>query len=166
MSEAGSTHALIERNGSERLAPKRLPQLSVSGILSPISVAIDLAEGRAPGHARRVAYIAMSLAAALGLEREEQIAACHAGLMHDIGVIAAGARVAGATRGDERLVFSTLPLLTPEEAVAGFGDASPAVIDGVAQHVSFGASAARDLGLSEDVVQAISTHHERWDGEG
>ncbi len=164
LSEAGSTHALIEH--SDRPTPKRLPQLSVSAILSPISVAIDLAEGRTAGHARRVAFIAMSLAGALGLDRETQIAACHAGLMHDIGVIAAGARVAGATRGDERLIFSTLPLLNPEEAVAGFGDASPAVVDGVAQHVSFGAFAARDLGLSEDVAQAIATHHERWDGEG
>lgn len=167
MSEAGSQHALIDRGASERLSTqKRLPQHSVSALLSPISLAIDLAEGRSPGHARRVAYIAMSLAGALGLERETQIAACHAGLLHDVGVIAAGARVAGATRGDERLVFATLPLLSPEEALSGIGDLSPAVIDGVTQHVSFGAFAARDLGMAEEVVRAISTHHERWDGEG
>lgn len=131
-----------------------------------MSQAIDLAEGRTPGHAQRVAFISMAIAETLGLDRESQLAACYAGLLHDLGVVAAGADIAGSTSGDERLVFASLPLLTPGEALAGSGEHSFAYVDRVAGHVDHGARAAQFLGLSEEVSRAIATHHETWDGEG
>ncbi len=108
----------------------------------------------------------MAIAETLGLDKESQLAACYAGLLHDIGVVAAGADIAGSTSGDERLVFASLPLLTPDEALAGAGDASYAYVDRVAGHVEHGARAAQYLGLSEEVSRGIATHHETWDGEG
>jgi HD-GYP domain-containing protein (c-di-GMP phosphodiesterase class II) len=135
-------------------------------VLIPLSQAIDLAEGREPGHAQRVAYIAMTIAERLGLEKGTQLEACYAGLLHDLGVVAAGADIAGSTSGDERMVFASLPLLTPEEALAGSGDHSYSYVDRVAGHVDHGARAAQFLGLSEDVARGIATHHETWDGEG
>lgn len=108
----------------------------------------------------------MAIAEALDLEREAQLAACYAGLMHDLGVVAAGAEVAGSTAGDERMVFASLPLLSPDEALAGSGDTSYTFVERVAGHVDHGARAARFLGLSEEVAAAIATHHETWDGEG
>ncbi len=111
-------HALAERPERTR-SLRRLPQHTISNVLIPLSQAIDLAEGRTPGHAQRVAFISMAIAETLGLDKESQLAACYAGLLHDIGVVAAGADIAGSTSGDERLVFASLPLLTPDEALGG-----------------------------------------------
>jgi HD-GYP domain-containing protein (c-di-GMP phosphodiesterase class II) len=108
----------------------------------------------------------MSIAEVLGLDKESQLAACYAGLLHDLGVVAAGADIAGSTSGDERLVFASLPLLTPDEALAGSGELSYAYVDRVAGHVEHGSRASQFLGLSEEVARAIATHHETWDGEG
>ena len=129
-------------------------------------MAIDLAEGRAQGHAQRVAYISMAVADAMGLDRDAQLSAGYAGLLHDIGVIAAGSEISGATGRDERLIFAALPLLRPDEALSGSGDFSGTYAERVAEHVAHGARAARQLELPNDVVRAILTHHEQWDGGG
>jgi HD-GYP domain-containing protein (c-di-GMP phosphodiesterase class II) len=108
----------------------------------------------------------MCVAEALQLDAEAQLGACYAGLLHDIGVIRAGAEVASLVRGDERLVFASLPLLSPEEAVAGLADGSDLVISRVSEHTMYGASAALELELPDAVARAIATHHERWEGSG
>jgi HD-GYP domain-containing protein (c-di-GMP phosphodiesterase class II) len=108
----------------------------------------------------------MAIAETLGLDKESQLAACYAGLLHDLGVVAAGADIAGSTSGDERMVFASLPLLTPDEALAGAGDHSFTYADSVAGHVDHGARAARFLGLPDEVAEAIASHHETWNGDG
>jgi len=113
-----------------------------------------------------VAYIALSIAGALELEAERQLATCYAALLHDIGAIAAGAEIAGYTRGDERLLFASLPLLSPEEAVIGACDSPELIVDRIAEHVMHGARAARELDLPTEVIRGIETHHEHWDGSG
>jgi HD-GYP domain-containing protein (c-di-GMP phosphodiesterase class II) len=165
LSEVSGGNALAQRPERNR-SLRRLPQHSISNVLVPLSQAIDLAEGRAPGHAQRVAFISMAIAEALGMEKEAQLSACYAGLLHDLGVVAAGADIAGSTSGDERLVFASLPLLTPDEALAGSGDSSYAYVERVAGHVDHGSRSAQFLGLSEEVARAIAAHHETWDGEG
>jgi putative nucleotidyltransferase with HDIG domain len=165
LTEVRGQHALVERT-PERQSTKRLPQHSISNILVPLSMAIDLAEGRSPGHAQRIAYISASLAESLGLDREQQLSACYAGLLHDIGVIASGSEIAGAAGRDERLIFASLPLLRPDEALAGSGDFTGQYAERVAEHVDHGAIAARHLELPHEVSRAIATHHERWDGDG
>jgi putative nucleotidyltransferase with HDIG domain len=166
LNEVRGQNALFESTHERSPAARRLQQHTVSALLIPVSQALDLAEGRAPGHANRVAYIAVSVAAVMELNSDLQIATLHASLLHDIGTIPAGADLAGFTRGDERLVFASLPLLSPDEAVAGASDTPEAIVDRVADHVSHGARAARDLDLSDEVAKAIATHHERWDGGG
>ena len=167
MNEVRGQNALFDSPAVERSqGARRLQQHTISGLLIPVSQAIDLAEGRAPGHASRVAYIAASLGEALELNNDQQLATLYAALLHDIGAIAAGADVAGYTRGDERLLFASLPLLNPDEAVAGASDTPEAIVDRVADHVTHGARAARELDLSDEVAKGISTHHERHDGGG
>jgi putative nucleotidyltransferase with HDIG domain len=167
LNEVRGQHALFESGSAERnQASRRLQQHTVSGLLIPVSQALDLAEGRDPGHATRVAYIATSIAMALELDKEAQLATLYASLLHDIGTISAGADLAGFTRGDERLVFASLPLLTPDEAVAGASDTPEAIVDRVAEHVTHGARAVRELDLPDMVAKAVATHHERWDGGG
>ncbi len=167
MNEVRGQNALFESASAERSqSTRRLQQQTVSGLLIPASQAIDLAEGRAPGHANRVAYIASSLAAVLELNNDLQLATLYAALLHDIGTISAGAELAGFTRGDERLVFASLPLLSPDEAVAGASDTPEEIVERVADHVTHGARAARELDLSDEVAKGIATHHERHDGAG
>jgi putative nucleotidyltransferase with HDIG domain len=167
LNEVRGQNALFESGSAERSqASRRLQQHTISGLLIPVSQALDLAEGRDPGHATRVAYIATSIATALELDKEAQLATLYASLLHDIGTISAGADLAGFTRGDERLVFASLPLLTPDEAVAGASDTPEAIVDRVAEHVTHGARAVRELDLPDLVAKAVATHHERWDGAG
>src|SRR5206468_4958300 len=66
-----------------------VPRLSRGTVLAALSHAFDLAEGRRPGHAQRVAYVGIYLASELGLEPgriEEVFFGC---LLHDIGMATA-----------------------------------------------------------------------------
>ena len=91
-----------------------LPRLSRGTLLAALSRALDLAEGRRPGHAQRVAYIGVFLASELNLEPqriEEVFFGC---LLHDVGMASSslmprldttrGAKlIAGAARTTEVL---------------------------------------------------------------
>ena len=100
--------------------------------------------------------------------RQAHVSACvYAALFHDIGVVAAGAQLAGLTTGDERLVFASILPLAPEEAALGVANAAPnAVVDRIVDHVIHGARAAQELSLPQEAIKGISAHHERWDGGG
>ncbi len=132
-----------------------------------MSNAIDLAEGRAPGHAQRVAYIATTLATMLGVDNDLRLTTCYAALFHDVGVISAGAGLSDITHGDERATFASLPLLTPEEAALELRSSAPdLVVDRIIDHAVQGARVAHELSLPEDAIKGISCHHEQWDGSG
>jgi len=159
--------AVTESTAEQPPVQRRLPSHSLSDLLIPLSGAIDLAEGRDPGHAQRVAHIALSLSGSLGLASSDRLACAYAALFHDLGVVAAGAQLAGLTLGDERLVFASIPPLAPEEAALGIASSSPSLVaDRIIDHVVLGARAAQDLTLPEAAISAISAHHERWDGGG
>ncbi len=155
-----------ERSRESGTAARRLPQHTVTELLLPLSTALDLAEGRAPGHAQRVAYIAASVAELLDLETQMRLACCHAALLHDIGVVPTGAAVASVTHGDERLLFASLPLLMPEEAAMGSSDTPDLVIERLVDHTIHGARAAQELMLNQEAIKGVASHHENWDGSG
>ena len=60
-------------------------------LLTGLSHAFDLAEGRRPGHAQRVAYIGITLASELNLAPSEVEDVFFACLLHDIGMSGVGA---------------------------------------------------------------------------
>ena len=66
--------------------------------------------------------------------------------MHDIGVIVSGAGMSEYTRGDERLVFAPMPLLTPDEAATGT-DSPEEVAQRILDHVIHGSRVVQELGL-------------------
>ena len=165
MSEA-SKHTVIERSRQGRQASKRLPTHTFSDLLIPASAALDLAEGRQPGHAQRVSYIATAVADAAGLGAQMQLSCCYSALLHDVGVLPAGAGLGSYTHGDERLVFAALPLLTPEEAALGTSEAPESVAERIVEHAIEGGPTAGRLGVPADAIAGISTHHEHWDGTG
>ncbi len=63
-----------------------LPALRRADMLAELSAAFDLAEMQPAGHAARVTYIALQIAAELGLEPETRERVLYTGLLHDAGV--------------------------------------------------------------------------------
>jgi len=141
-----------------------VPRLSRGTLLTALSRALDLAEGRRAGHAQRVAYIGVFLASELNLDAqriEEVFFGC---LLHDVGMASCnllqridtthGARlIAGTSRSVE--VLSQAP-------AGGWSE----MVEAIAQHCEEGAKIVRRLGLSEAVARAVATHHDCWDGSG
>jgi putative nucleotidyltransferase with HDIG domain len=122
-----------------------VPRLSRGATLTALSRAFDLAEGRRPGHAQRVAYIGVYLASEVGLDAasiEDVYFAC---LLHDVGMAAApNERTATGARGAE-----------PGGAV-----------ETLALHCERGAQTVRKMGLGEGVASAVASHHDSWTGPG
>lgn len=141
-----------------------VPRLSRGTVLAALSRAFDLAEGRRPGHAQRVAYIGVFLASELELEAakvEEVFFGC---LLHDIGMAATGSSPKlDGTRG-ARLISgeSRTDDLLAQVPSGGWTE----VVDAINQHCESGASIVRKMGFSESVARAVAGHHDCWDGSG
>jgi HD-GYP domain-containing protein (c-di-GMP phosphodiesterase class II) len=129
--------------------------------------ALDLAEGREPGHAARVCYVAQRLSQAVGLPSEEQGTVFFAALLHDAGAAPASAEVCRRLALSEEALFAGPPGKSAQEVATEIAPARPTdVIEALRGHVRLGADVARDLGFDADVRRAIASHHERWDGRG
>ena len=147
--------------------PERLYALTPSDLAIAFSQALDLAEGKQPGHAQRVCYIATTLADALGATPAERAGAFFGALLHDAGVTTAAAEICRVAGIDEESIFGPSPRQSPEElrGTLPFADLS-AINEAVHQHPAIGAEIAAALELPEEVSAAIRGHHERWDGRG
>ena len=76
----------LTRRSTTMSASPDVPRLSRGTVLAALSRAFDLAEGRRPGHAQRVAYVGVYLASELGLDAasiEDVFFGC---LLHDVGM--------------------------------------------------------------------------------
>jgi HD-GYP domain-containing protein (c-di-GMP phosphodiesterase class II) len=149
--------ALYELDGAAGI-----PRLTRSSLLSPLSAAFDLAEGRTPGHAQRVAYIGLALADALGVEPASRSDVFYAGLLHDSGMAAIGVSTTMSDAARRRFLVGEAFDAPEPPRVGGWGD----VIRALTVHCDKGAQFARDLGFSENVASAVARHHDCWDGSG
>jgi HD-GYP domain-containing protein (c-di-GMP phosphodiesterase class II) len=147
--------------------PERLHALTASELAVAFSQALDLAEGKQPGHAQRVCYIATMLADALGLEPAARAGVFFGALLHDAGVTSAAADLCRVAGVDEEAIFGPSPRRSPEElkGTLPFADLN-AINAAVQEHPHFGAQIAAALELPEEVSRAITGHHQRWDGRG
>jgi HD-GYP domain-containing protein (c-di-GMP phosphodiesterase class II) len=147
--------------------PERLHALTASELAVAFSQALDLAEGKQPGHAQRVCYIAATLADALELAPNERAAVFFGGLLHDAGVTNAAADLCRVAGVDEEMIFGQSPRRAPEEIKSSlpFADLN-AINAAVHRHPELGARIASALELPEEVSRAITGHHQRWDGRG
>ena len=141
-----------------------IPKLSQGTVLTALSRAFDLAEGRRPEHAQRVAYIGVYLAGELNLETREVEQVFFGCLMHDVGMAGAGPgprvetgrgakMISGAARSSE--VLASVPNGGWTEVIKALG-----------AHCDLGASIVRKMGLGDGVVRAVASHHDCWDGSG
>jgi putative nucleotidyltransferase with HDIG domain len=147
--------------------PERIHALTASELAVAFSLGLDLAEGKAVGHAQRVCYVATLLADALALEPAARNAVYFGALLHDVGVTLAASDICRVAGIDEDAIFGPAPLRSVEELRAdlSFADLS-AVVDAVQQHTLLGAETVRALDFPDDVAAAVAAHHERWDGFG
>jgi putative two-component system response regulator len=95
------------------------------------------------GHSLRVAQLAASIAAEMGRSDEEVEQVRHAGLLHDIGMIA-----------------------VPEGLLSKEGPLTPSEFESMKRHVIVGADILTPLPHLGGVSGFVRGHHERWDGKG
>lgn len=138
--------ALYEDLGTP--TPVRLTQ---GALLSPLSAAFDLSEGRQPGHAQRVTYLGIQIAKALKLT-DSQIESVFFGcILHDAGMASATANPGNPhPRRDEA------------SSPADWAD----VLRVLTFHSDAGARIVREMGLPDDVAEAVANHHECWETTG
>ncbi len=143
------------------LAPSS-PQLAVA-----FSQALDLAEGRQPGHAARVCYIALKLTEGLESPPELRQALFYGALLHDAGAAPASSEMCRQLNMSEETLFAGKPGQLPYQLALEISpQRGTEVIEVLRSHLELGANVARDLGFDEKVREAIACHHERWDGQG
>jgi putative nucleotidyltransferase with HDIG domain len=95
------------------------------------------------GHSLRVAQLAASIAAETGRTDEEVEQVRHAGLLHDIGMIA-----------------------VPEGLLSKEGPLTAAEFEEMKRHTVVGSQILAPLPHLSGVSTFVRSHHERWDGKG
>ena len=114
--------------------------------VATLEALVNAMEARDPylrGHSARVADLAATVAAHLGLSDDVVEAVRLAGRLHDIGKI-----------GTRESVLHKQGPLTPEET------------DHVKQHVLIGSQLLAPIDELRSVLAGVRNHHERWDGSG
>jgi diguanylate cyclase (GGDEF)-like protein/putative nucleotidyltransferase with HDIG domain len=113
------------------------------GVLESLVLAVDAKDRYTKDHCDIVAEYAVRLAERLVLPDEAKRALRTAGLLHDIGKLVV----------PDEILKKPAPLTAQEYEV-------------MQRHVRIGEVLIREVPQLKDVIQAISCHHERYDGSG
>jgi len=116
--------------------------LSVATLEALVAV-VEARDAWFAGHSMRVAQLTASIAAEMGKSDEEIELVRHAGLLHDIGMIA-----------------------VPEGLLSKEGALTPAEFEAVKRHTTVGSEILAPIPQLGVVSGFVRGHHERWDGEG
>ena len=169
--------------------PRDETPLTKAEILTSLSRALDMVEGQPPGHAVRTCWIAMRLAAVLGLSEAERDALYFASLIKDSGCSNNAVRVQKIFGGDEILAKRHVKMVdwTNRAANALYGlryvehgrsplkkfqglkrllSAGDLMREVTAARCARGAEIARLLGFPKLVSDAVRDLDEHWDGRG
>jgi diguanylate cyclase (GGDEF)-like protein len=133
--------ALSKRIEQEQRRAERTAELQIA-TLEALALAVDARE-RPPRDGRRVQYLAVELAKALGLIGDELEAIRTAALLRDIGKLA-----------------------VPDHILAKPGPLTPEELEKVKCHPRAGADIIGVVPFPYAVAPLILSHHERWDGTG
>lgn len=113
------------------------------GVLESLVVAVDAKDRYTKDHCDIVAEYAVKLADRMNLSEESRRALRIAGLLHDIGKLAI----------PDEILKKPASLTQQEYSV-------------MQSHVRIGEVLIREVPQLKDVIQAVSCHHERYDGTG
>jgi HD-GYP domain-containing protein (c-di-GMP phosphodiesterase class II) len=191
---AGVPPGLVARRGPEAPAPRaRVPAggggARLGELLGGLSRALDMAGGQPAGHAVHACWIGQQLGRAIGLNAIEMRELYYTTLLKDSG----GSTTAGCIRAvfladdlafkrARRTAGTSLTgqlnvVVRHTGAGAGLAQRCRALFNAVQncgeidralaeERGSRGARIARQLGLGEDVAEAIQSLDEHWDGSG
>lgn len=169
--------------------PGGTPNLSIVELLASFSLATDLGVGRPLGHGLSTSQVAMEIATAMGLPKEELRHVQQLTLIRFLGCTSDAYEFSHVAGGDEIDLMSRFAPYhfgsTGEMAIGlarNVGRAknpiqrarlvTGAFIDpdgggaGLAGHCEVGARLAERLGLDEPVINGLRFAYERWDGKG
>ena len=164
-SSRSQTARAEKRAGDPQAWP--IPVPSRAELTAAFAHGLDLCEGKEPGHAARVCYIALNLASAIDLPAAQQETLHYAALLHDAGATLACAELCRTLQITEESLFGAQAGMVPEQVAVRVAPANPdGVVEALHAHPREGAQVARALGFDAEVQEAIATHHEWWDGEG
>ncbi|MDZ4688316.1 MAG: HD domain-containing phosphohydrolase [Planctomycetaceae bacterium] len=177
--------------GAQALEPLVEPGvIRTSEVLSALSLALDLTEGQASGHAIRSALIGMRIAQEISLPVVGQSALFYAMILKDLGCSSNAAKMAWLFGADDRGVKRDIKLIdwtkVSEKAMFAWRQVAPgggtlqkmlrlAVMarEGeqgeaqlVEQRCERGAEIARELDMPVATAQAIRSLDEHWNGKG
>jgi putative nucleotidyltransferase with HDIG domain len=141
--EASSLAAQAQAEVGE--AVNRLHDLANATVPGLVSF-IDLRDRYTARHSASVAVLSRMIAAELGWSKEEQALAHVAGLVHDIGKVG-----------------------MPDAILGKHGPPTEAEWVEIRRHPDKGADVLTEMSLMSlfpSVVEAVRSHHERWDGSG
>jgi diguanylate cyclase (GGDEF)-like protein/putative nucleotidyltransferase with HDIG domain len=113
------------------------------GVLESLVLAVDAKDRYTKDHCDLVAEYAVKLAQRLNLSDESVRALRVAGLLHDVGKLAV----------PDEILKKPAPLTEEEYEI-------------MKRHVRIGEVLIREVPQLKDVIQAVSCHHERYDGSG
>jgi HD-GYP domain-containing protein (c-di-GMP phosphodiesterase class II) len=113
------------------------------GTLHALTAAIDAKDSYTSGHSERVAHLSRLLAEAIGLDAEQVERIEIAGLVHDIGKIG-----------------------VPERVLCKSGRLTDEEFELIKLHPRIGRNILKDIPQMTDLLPAVLSHHERWDGRG
>ena len=130
-------------------------------LVTAFSLALDAAEGAAPGHAARVALLATLLA----LDDQQQRAAFHAGHLHDVGIPLVAAQLASVPGLDEETLFALPSSLALTDLELSEEDRTAAT-QALHEHVSAPSLLLTHPWLPLATADAVRFSHENWDGSG
>ena len=141
----GLLQDISEKKRAEEEIRRYIEQLKTA-FMSTVDVATTISEMRDPytaGHERRVAEIAVAIAAELGFEPRRLEGMRVAGCLHDLGKIT-----------------------VPTEILAKPGKLTPVELALIKQHAQASFDILKDVEFPWPVAQIALQHHERMDGSG
>ncbi|MEO7294911.1 MAG: HD domain-containing phosphohydrolase [Candidatus Limnocylindria bacterium] len=160
-----------------------------SELLGALSTALDLTEGLLAGHSARTCWLAMRLAASIGLDDGERESLFYAALLKDAGCSSNAAALTSIFGGDERALKRMQAtagrslLASAVLSVRALGSSEPlparvrrfvhlAAAGGAERRAiehtrcERGAQIALNAGFPAAVSTAVMSVHEHWDGRG
>jgi putative two-component system response regulator len=112
-------------------------------ILYALALAVEQRDRQTAGHCERLAWVAVALGTAMGLDRSSLVALYRGGYLHDVGKV-----------GIPDCILFKPDALTAEEWLI------------MRAHTVRGEEICRPMKALAPVLPIIRHHHERWDGSG
>jgi putative two-component system response regulator len=120
-----------------------LSESDQEGILFALAEAVEQRDHHIAGHCQRLAFISVTLGAAMGLDRLCLLALYRGGYLHDVGKVGI----------PDSILFKPAALSAEEWVV-------------MRSHATRGEEICRHLHSMRQVLPIIRHHHEKWDGSG